>query len=284
MAVVFLIGGTGNQLFQYATSAPADRFSALFLRPGVCRLLGWTPHDRAFGFPAAPGWAVAGALLLLLLDLALARTLRLSLFTDFDNRLANCQPRLRRLLAFGYFQKRPRTRDTAWIRAEIAPPPPPILPIHIRGGDLRTADRMATHRYGVLPDSYYSRILQQAAADGALEGLTEAQVFTDDPAHARRIMEGLALPLPCRIEAGPLDEMLRRCLGAEVFVASNSTLAWWIVELRGPQASSYAPRPFHRGSPVRTQDWARTVRPYYPDPRRTPGLRAAPSRPPRPDT
>lgn len=350
MAVVFLIGGTGNQLFQFATAGDGDRFSGLFLRPWLCRLLGWTPHPRAFSLPAAPGWAVATALPVLLADLALARLAGVSLFTDFDNRLSTCRPRLRRLVAFGYFQRRPLRRDLAPIRAALegAPPGPPlpVLAIHVRGGDLRSAGRMATHRYGLLPDSYYRRVLARAAEDGALQGLREAVIFTDDPDRCRALMAGLGagperasdverrpkgevgaetgaggeagagagaggeagagpeagagagpeagtgshtdaaqgsdrgpaagtateagtgqgLPLPWRIETCGVDEMMRRCLAAEVFVASNSTLAWWLITLRGPERTSYAPRPFHRRSPVRTQDWARSVRPHYPNP------------------
>ena len=340
--MVFLIGGTGNQLFQFATAGDGDRFSGLFLRPWLCRLLGWTPHPRAFSFPPAPGWAVAAALPVLLADLALARLAGVSLFTDFDNRLSTCRPRLRRLVAFGYFQRRPLRRDLAPIRAALegAPPGPPlpVLAIHVRGGDLMAAGRVASHRYGLLPDSYYRRVLARAAADGALQGLREAVIFTDDPARCRALMAGLGagpetgpdvgrrpkgevgaeagagagagagaeagpeaeaeaeaatgshtdaaqgsdrgpatgtvteagtgpgLPLPWRIETCGVDEMMRRCLAAEVFVASNSTLAWWLITLRGPERTSYAPRPFHRRSPVRTQDWARSVRPHYPNP------------------
>lgn len=248
MAVVFLIGGTGNQLFQYAASAPTDRFSGIFLQSNVRRLLKWTDHEQAIDFPMAPWPRQVLSLVALLLDLMLARFFRLSLFTAFDARKYKMTPRLVELNRFGYFQNAPERRELADIALQISPEVHKgRIVIHVRGGDLLEIERAGKNVYGLLDRTYFLDGITQARTALMAVGNSDATllVVTDDPQYAASLKLGLAGGDDAEIVSPPLGETLALAVGADWFVASNSTLSYWIVRLRGGKRS-IAPQPFQK--------------------------------------
>lgn len=243
MATVFLVGGTGNHLFQFTRAEPQDRFSYAFLRGPIHRLLGWTEHPRLFEFPKAGIAAQGVAMLVLAVDLVLAKLLRVSLFSRIDLRALKAEPVIKRLVQIGYFQKVPATRPiddlrpqiTAWSEDSV----PPETAMHIRGGDILAYQQKGRNPYGVLPTDYYRRALEQATMG------THVTVFTDDRARASELLKTAGPPgLDYTIDDGSLDDMIAGCAGADSFIACNSTLSYWILQLRGPERHSIAPAPF----------------------------------------
>lgn len=249
MAIVFLCGGTGNQLFQFTASRPGDRFSALFLRGPLARLLGWTEHERVVDLPAPAKWREWGALALLLADAALARIADRSLFTRFDLRAIKAEPLCARLQQLGYFQTCAPLRDAEELGHRLvakAPPADPLdIAMHVRGGDVLRLEAEGRNPYGVLPPAYFAAALARYGGEGR-----RLTVFTDDREHAAALLAAAAPGLSAHIDDGPLTEMLARCIAARTFIACNSTLSWWIVRLRGSAAHSVAPEPFARELPL----------------------------------
>ncbi|MCB2087523.1 MAG: hypothetical protein R3E18_04920 [Sphingomonadaceae bacterium] len=241
MAVVFLIGGTGNQLFQFTRAAPRDRFCTLFLQPALRRWLGWKDHEQVLRFPAANPLACALALPLLALDVMLAKLAGRSLYTRLDLRGVKASPILTRWVQVGYFQNAAQTRNASELGNQLAAEGEcaPALALHIRGGDALAMERQGAARYGILPAAYFR------AAFGKAGDPDRVHVFTDDPAHARAICAE-AIPDTAQItyDSGDLSAMMRGCLSARRFIACNSTLSWWLVQMRGAQRPSIVPSPF----------------------------------------
>ena len=242
MAIVFLIGGTGNQLFQYAAAAPKDRFSTVFLKPAVRRVFKFTDHPTIFRFPRANLLLEMMAVLVLGLDLVASKLARRTLFTELDLRSAKYQPRLACLVRAGYFQTAPMVRDVAELTTSLPSPDPAFAArtcIHIRGGDLLHERDLENPVYGVLPVDYYREALARVAPDGG-----PVHVFTDDLDHARSICDEIDPSMQVTLDNGALHEMFINATHASVFVGSNSTLSYWILQLRGDQGGSVAPKPF----------------------------------------
>ncbi|MCP5395636.1 MAG: hypothetical protein H6918_02690 [Sphingomonadaceae bacterium] len=241
MAVVFLIGGTGNQLFQFTRAAPRDRFCTLFLQPRLRRWLGWTDHEQVLRFPAASPLACALALPMLALDVALVRLAGWSLFSRLDLRSVKARPMLTRLVQAGYFQDAAQTREASELGDQLAAQgeKAPELALHIRGGDALAMERQGAARYGILPPDYFRAALAMAGDPD------KVYVFTDDPAHARAICaESVLEGTRVSYDSGDLGAMMRGCLSAKSFIACNSTLSWWLVQMRGADRPSIVPSPF----------------------------------------
>ena len=248
MAIVFLIGGTGNQFFQYAASAPEDVFSGFFLDPAVRRAFKWTHHEQALSFPWAPQSLQVLALIILALDVMLARLFGFSLFSTLDTRSLKMLPCIAELNRFGYFQGNPERRDFTELARQISPTVRKgRIVLHIRGGDLVTIEREGRNVYGMLGCKYFIDALQKAkeiiSADGTRE-ITRL-VVTDDPDYAASLNLESDVMEPVSIVSPPLGETLAVAVGADWFVASNSTMSYWIVRLRGGK-NCIAPEPFQK--------------------------------------
>jgi hypothetical protein len=248
MAIIFLIGGTGNQFFQYAASAPEDVFSGFFLDPVVRRALKWTNHEQSLHFPWAPKSLQVLALITLALDVLLARLFGFSLFSTLDTRSLKMRPSVVELNRFGYFQDAPERRDFAELARQISPAfHKGRIVLHIRGGDLVTIDREGRNVYGMLDREYFIAALKRAkeAIPSESAGAVVRLVVTDDPDYAASLDLGSDSNEPVNIQCLPLGETLALAVGADWFVASNSTMSYWIVRLRGGK-NCIAPKPFQK--------------------------------------
>lgn len=248
MSVVFLIGGTGNQFFQYAASAPDDVFSGFFLNPFVRRALKWTNHEQAVSFPWAPQSMQSLALITLALDILLARLFGFSLFTTLDTRRLKMLPRLMELNRFGYFQDAPERRDLAELARQISPiGEKGRIVLHVRGGDLLSIEREGRNVYGMLDRQYFLDALKQAREAIIASGISVVSriVVTDDPGYAATLNLGSDGQENVDVVSPPLGKTIALAVGADWFVASNSTMSYWIVRLRGG-ARCLAPSPFQK--------------------------------------
>lgn len=257
MALVFLVGGTGNQLFQYSRSSRTDQFSTVFLKGLLPRVLGWSRHEIFFRFDEAADWKVAAALCVLPFELALARILKRTIASSIDLKFAKGRPLLSPRIKIGYFQDQSPLRDVGELRGQLASThdAAPNVAMHVRGGDVLRLEEMGNNPYGVLTADYYRSAL--ARLGGSAHTVS---IFTDDPEHAEQVIGQLEdSGHTFRIETADLKEMMSRCLSAEYFVSSNSTLSYWIVEMRGAARRSVCPVPFTRSLPVAVPEVADTV-------------------------
>lgn len=248
MSVVFLIGGTGNQLFAYAASDPKDTFSEIFLHRAVRRTLRWTLHEQVLHYPR-PNMLMHGfALLVLAVDTILAALTGLSLFSTLDTRRIKARPLLFEIARLGYFQQAPERRDVG----ELADQFPPVIEagqivLHVRGGDFLVSEGAGESAYGVLGQRYYRAGIAVALADLARreQPTSRILVLTDDVGHASALDLVVEGGQPAEIRNCPLGETLSIAVGADWFVSSNSTMAYWILRLR-KGLRSVAPQPFQR--------------------------------------
>ena len=101
MQVTFLIGGTGNQLFQYASAPPDAVMSTFFLQPGVRSVLGWTQHEQFIQYEEPSIIELILALGVLGFDLILAKLAKISLFTELDTRRLKARAKIKPMVRLG---------------------------------------------------------------------------------------------------------------------------------------------------------------------------------------
>lgn len=242
MAVIFLIGGTGNQLFQYARSKEHDKFSTLFLSRPVRAMLGWTQHEQLFKFPAPSIVSSIIALIILCIDLGLAKLFRISLFSTLDLRSLKMVPKCTEFVFVGYAQDLGdrNFRDFSQLRQQIVGQGrihPYQVVMHVRGGDILANERAGGNTYGLLTSEYYKRALNEAPKTGQI------LVLTDDVLYANTIVNDLAMDREFIVRREPLAITFELALSAKFFVSSNSTMSYWLLRLRG-SAPGAAPIPF----------------------------------------
>lgn len=243
MAVLFLIGGTGNQLFSYVASEERDAVSTLFLSTTFRKIVGWTQHEQVLTFERPNFTQHILALFALCIDLVLARLLKISLFTQFDTRSLQIEPRTFTLARLGYFQKAARRRSLDPLGRQIAPSTKKgTIALHVRGGDLLKLQKTGDSTYGVLEENYY----HASVASIFLENVPKRIIIlTDDPEYAATFDFSFKGVSEAEIKHEPLKATLEQAVGAEWFVSSNSTMSYWIVCLRGGK-NSFAPHPFQK--------------------------------------
>ncbi len=258
MAVTFLIGGTGNQFFQFATSSAKDKFSTLFLSSAVRKLLGWTQHEQLLRYPGPGPVQYILALLALSLDSVLLKTARVSLFTTFETRGVHATPKITEVARIGYFQSAPERRDVAELASQLAPTQHKgRIVVHVRGGDLLALERAGKTTYGILPDSYFRAGIETALKAADLQKTVQLLVLTDDVEYARTLDFSVPGAPEADIQTTSLQDTLSASIGADWFVSSNSTMSYWIVRLRGG-AKCVTPKPFQQGQDYAFSD--KTVR------------------------
>lgn len=246
--ITFLIGGTGNQLFQYASAPPVTGVSSFFLQPGVRSVLGWTQHEQFIEYEEPSIGNLVLALVLLGLDLTLAKMANISLFTDLDTRRLKVSAKIKPLVRMGYFQLSAVKRDIGALSRQIAPKSEHgTIALHVRGGDILELERAGRNAYGLLDSDYYCKAITKARDHMRGQGRAPMRlvVLTDDLDYAATLnlkVEGV----PDReLLTVPLKDTLARAVGAEWFVSSNSTMSYWIMQLREGKRS-IAPQPFQK--------------------------------------
>lgn len=248
MAVTFLIGGTGNQLFEYASSEERDKMSSFFLNSGLRRVLRWTDHEQIIKFQGPSLLAHLVALLVLFIDVILAKLLRFSLLTHFDTRILKISPSIATFVRVGYFQEFPEKRSLEPIVHQIAPNSKKgTIVLHIRGGDLLALEQSGNNVYGLPSASYYQNAIKVAcdriAANGAT--LNSIIVLTDDIEYASSFNLDVESAPRAEILHLDLKATFEVALGADWFVSSNSTMSYWLTRLRQGK-NCIAPKPFQK--------------------------------------
>lgn len=240
MAIVFLIGGTGNQLFTYSSSEENDKMSTFFLSPMVRKLLRWTNHEQILTFEKPNVVHHSVALLCLLCDSALSVIFKISLFTEFDTRSIKKFPLLYRVASVGYFQQSARRRDLGEIANQFKTSPEPGLTVvHVRGGDLLKIRDTQSDVYGQLTSKFYCAAIDSIPQ----EHRQRLTVVTDDVPYAKSIFEGQSIEL--NIISLDLQSTIGVSLAADYFISSNSTLSYWIACMR-EEMETIAPLPFQK--------------------------------------
>lgn len=252
MSICFLIGGTGNQLYQIANMPDNTRFSSFFLSAKVCGLLGWTHHERLLKPIRCSHWKTVLGLLVLTFDLLIFILFKRTFLCRLDLRKFSSTPKLFDFVKIGYFQAMPSESGFARVRSYLIP----VLPecdahdvlMHVRGGDILALENesiaaqpknsFGVMQYGVLEAEFYGDALKLSNANERII------VSTNDRDWAQNIIA----------EQGDLDfEFIKEdrlpyfiacALKARIFIASNSTLSWWIVWLRSREHVTLVPVPF----------------------------------------
>ncbi len=269
MILVRLMGGLGNQMFQYACGR------ALAWRTGHALVL--DPSHLATRHPTAPrrfsldAFPIA-ARLATPADTAEAQSLPALLWRRFGRPLASdltmaCEHGLRfqpdlfparfqRLCLVGYWQTEKYFSDCAdLIRRDFAPrtaPDPalaarlaaaPSVALHIRRGDY-AADATINSVHGLCPLDYYHRA---AAHLAERVGRPQFFLFSDDPDWARAHLQ-LEHPLHVISDGrrAPAEELaLMTC--CRHHITANSSFSWWGAWLNPrPDKLICAPRAWFR--------------------------------------
>ena len=258
MATTFLIGGTGNQLFEYVTSSKDDNFSTFFLNNSVRSLLGWTKHEQILEFDAPNILVHTFLLIVLSLDLLLAKYANVSLFSDLDLIATKKPARIFKLVRMGYFQDAKPNRDIIPIKNKFFKVRRRgLIVAHIRGGDLLRTERVKDHTYGLLPKEYFhesvSRAVDLSRRQFISSGLSispnkqseKILVLTDDPEYAAEMMVMEDASLKIEVSCLALADTLEIAVNADWYISSNSTMSYWIVRMRDG-TNCFAPQPFQK--------------------------------------
>jgi hypothetical protein len=275
--LVHLLGGLGNQMFQYAAArAVAVRsdaplvLDASWLSDEAQRPFALRPFqikaDILQSAPSRSPFDLAFRRLARRMNRRFApRKLGAPIYRE-KSFLYDSTVQLRRapVYLYGYFQSEKYfadCRDAIFEDFQIAAPPRPAagalldridtsdaVCLHIRRGDY-VVDPAANAFHGVCPLDYYHRGLDDVARH-----LTrpECFVFSDDPAWVR---ENLKLGAPMTVVdihgPGEAHEDLRLMAACHSHVIANSSLSWWGAWLgRRPGKRVVAPRQWFR-SPSR---------------------------------
>lgn len=271
MILVQLLGGLGNQMFQYAAGRALAERHGVPLKLNVSALHNFNPTDTPRRYALEP----------FAIEAPLATTAELRTFsarrrlhlahrlqeqgTAFNQAFMYAGPRT---ALIGYWQSEryfadiaPTVRREFTIRAAPSARDESLLneirsldavSVHIRRGDYVTnATINALH--GLLPPSYY-----QEAAAGLADQIAAPHfyIFSDDPAWAR---EHLTLPGPITVidHHGPDDacEDLRLMCACKYHIVANSSFSWWGAWLsERPGKIVVAPRQWFRSPDVDASD------------------------------
>lgn len=238
--VVFLLGGTGNQLFQISTSAEHAVFSPFFLRGIVRRILGWTDHEQIISPPQSNFFLTGFALLILAIDVLAYQVLGRTFRTDLNTRRITCLSRSTAWVRLGYFHHLPQIRSIEDIVSVSDGAASYDVAIHYRGGDIIETRAQGVNDYGILSAGYYAQIETLKAGS--------VVVLTDDTAAAQAHFKYLDFCARATFLKVDLKETLQIALNAGAFVSCPSTLSYWICQLRGGKGC-IVQTPFLRTNP-----------------------------------
>lgn len=250
MIIVRMIGGLGNQMFQYAagrslalkTGLPLGFDLSHYRRErehgyalGAFKLAGAPVDDAAL--PASPRERPLAYALSLLTGRS--RRLQRERGAGFDSEIAAISGPA---WIEGYFQSERYFADhAAAIRADLTPHSPPdaenarwlaeireeprAVSLHVRRGDYVSNPKFAA-RHGSCTPAYYERALAHVTERMGVEPVIYA--FSDDPEWVR---ENLRLPAQIRIpghnDASRNFEDLRLMSACRHHILANSSFSWW---------------------------------------------------------
>ena len=264
---VKLVGGLGNQLFQYAAArgaaarlecpafvdiaplahiAPPDtpRSFALTWLVDATQIIDSGPLARTSRWTAAARRRLPG--------LAGGRIFQQQGFT-YDPRFTKLQ---RGAILSGYFQSwRYSSNVQQELREEILHRVPqsdwylstcdrlaslePWIAVHVRRGDYLQGRNSAYH--GLLGPSYYAKALAQLRHVG-----DRIVLFSDEPDSARALLgplaaQALVIQPPTQSHEAESIALMARAAG---LATANSSFSWWGAWLAAPSATVVCPRPW----------------------------------------
>ena len=244
MHLRFLLGGTGNQIFQIATSSSDTKFSSFFLNGQVCKILRLTHHEDLKLVKDVPLILNLITLPAVALDVFLYWIFSVSIFTDFDLNLLKGKS-LFSLLSIGYFQNFASDKyRTDFFSKYVTKEATMDIVLHLRGGDYLTNANVEC--FGKLPADYFSEALRSSYKEQ--EDLFQIVLASNDKSAAVQMQRELKIER-CQIEASSLESMIKRSLNSFCFIASNSTLSYWIAVARSEIGrDSIVPKPFQKSN------------------------------------
>lgn len=226
--IVYLIGGTGNQLIQQKVNAIF--YTDILCSKFISRALGFSYHDRGGvqrNFDNIVGYVL---LPLLIFELIVLKLFKFTFFTRVDlNSLGVFQPKIC-LLNIGYFQTNlkqefnPRILSDLQKRFNLKEYPSSCSStqavIHVRGGDSLTSSSISV--FGELDESYYIYAIQKVQE---MYSDLEFLVFSDDYGYAKEKLKVLGRNVDLKFGSKELRHMVAASLDAKVFIGSRSTLS-----------------------------------------------------------
>lgn len=238
--IVFLIGGTGNQLFQISKYGEDAQYNSIFLEKIICKIFKFTYHEQFLRVSKLSFLVKFLSFFLLILDLAFFKLLKFSLFTKISINLGKSVPIIKEFLILDYAVGENPPKDVSHIKKMINKLDGFDCLIHIRGGDLLT-NKVALKKYGRLDRNYYINAMNHIyCLDPNLKCCT---VTTDDIGYARSILSKIPVKFKLNYINIPVGETISRSISSKYFISSNSTLSYWMVILR-EEKYSIVPHPF----------------------------------------
>lgn len=243
VATVYLIGGTGNNLFQmyhgYKT-ANKIRLNKFFCLRFVRSLLKHKNHPFVLNDLLSEPAIRVFPNLLFLLDLFLYVITRKTMFTDIDLRGAKSKPVFSTKFCLGYFQDYLSFDHDVLERMRHILKKPVIVEsdkadnvVHVRGGDFLGKEN---DTFGVLSDAYYHGITT------TLHG-APARVVTDDSRYAQAMLDRIVANEWYIKRAGVLDDFWLMMESKRLYT-SNSTFALWAALLSAEKGERFIPSPY----------------------------------------
>lgn len=237
LVVTRLLGGLGNQLFQWAAATAIARATGAEWRIDD-RLLATGIHARLdeLGL-GAPSWRGSTTIERLLRVPGLWRICRATgwqprlghtrivfdRLRGFDPALPARIPHDGTLIMVGYWQA-PQWVESIAALARAALPSPiasDAIGIHVRRGDYQADPRVA-RVHDVVDEGYYRRAIQ---ALGAEMNSRPMLLFSNDP---QRVLAEGWLPASARAAPAGTDiDHLRMMAGCAHLIGANSSFAWW---------------------------------------------------------
>lgn len=236
IVVARLLGGLGNQLFQWAAGAMISKATGAELRFDPSLLSPSIPVRLTELGLDAPRWSPSGAVKAILRIPGLWRICRstgwrprfgrtrlvFDRLRGFDATLSSRLPSRGTLVLTGYWQS-PEWPDAVALplRAALPPIESDAIAVHVRRGDYASNPRALAH-HGLVDGAYYRRALEHLGAETTRRPLV---VYTDDPEVVRREPW---LPRGATMAPGARDvEHLRRMAGSAHLITANSSFSWW---------------------------------------------------------
>lgn len=265
-----LVGGLGNQLFQYAAARAAALQLGCTLEVEVViadqEVPGQTPREFALQWLVPPDGIVGGvrsSRLVQRLMRTFPRAVPRGTFVEagfpYDPRILAIRPGT---TLIGYFQSWRYFADCAdLVRSELlqsAPRSPWFddtaaeladlgdwTSVHIRRGDYTTPRNGAFH--GLLGAAYYRTAIAEVSRHLPLGPLV---VFSDEPESALSILQDTSLNVVLvqpPEDAHPM-ESIRLMAGASAIITANSSFSWWGAWLADPDVPVVCPNRWFKGA------------------------------------
>jgi hypothetical protein len=243
----FLIGGFGNQLFQiYNSVEDSFEYSDFFLLKYIRLAFRQTNHETLAlnKYKTIP----LLNLIILAIDIVAARIFHKSFYTEFDTRKYKIKPIFSTKNKLGYFQEidfnniKLSRVEKIFLKLKFGNYSSESVVMHVRAGDYL---KIKQNRFGILSKEYYSSCIKLMSDD--------LIIHTNDEEYALEIIQSIQSKINITIKNTTLHEMIEESFNCKEYIASNSTLSWWIVHFRAThQKPSTVPNPFNKDHSMQT--------------------------------